>query len=145
MSASHAERQTVSAPAFETVVCAVDYSEHSQAALYLAAALTLHHGSRLIVVAVDERADRGEEARDHARQELEQWVSRDGLRGADGYRAGIQCVVRGGTASDSILEAAHEERADLIVLGSRGRNGLQRALFGSTTARLLRQIGRAHV
>ncbi len=43
-----------------------------------------------------------------------------------------------GTAFESILEAARRLPADLIVLGTHGRKGLARAIFGSTAERVIR-------
>lgn len=44
-----------------------------------------------------------------------------------------------GVAHDVILAVAREERADLIVLGSHGRTGLQRFLLGSVSEKVLAQ------
>lgn len=41
-------------------------------------------------------------------------------------------------ASDAILEAARKWRADLIVMGTHGRRGLNRLLLGSDAERVLR-------
>lgn len=45
---------------------------------------------------------------------------------------------RGRHASDVILEAAKKWRADLIVMGTHGRRGLNRLLLGSDAERVLR-------
>jgi len=44
-----------------------------------------------------------------------------------------------GPAAQRILEAVTEESADLLVVGTRGRTGLERALLGSVADRLVRQ------
>jgi len=43
-----------------------------------------------------------------------------------------------GAPWDQILKAAKDQEADLIVMGSRGLHGLQRALLGSTAERVTR-------
>ena len=48
-----------------------------------------------------------------------------------------------GAAAESILDAAERRGADLIVLGSHGRTGFERLLFGSNTEKVLDQTGRA--
>jgi len=52
-----------------------------------------------------------------------------------GSASGLQVATRirrGLTADDAILAQAEEERADLIVMGTHGRRGLDRVLLGST-------------
>jgi nucleotide-binding universal stress UspA family protein len=44
-----------------------------------------------------------------------------------------------GKPAEEILRTAHEAKADLIVLSSRGRSGLRKLFFGSTTERVLRE------
>ena len=52
----------------------------------------------------------------------------------------IRSLVRVGKPYEEIVKLAEEERIDLIVVGVRGRNVLDLALFGSTTHRVL-QLG----
>ena len=47
--------------------------------------------------------------------------------------------LRHGKSYVEILRVASEQRADLIVMGVHGRNGLDMALFGSTTNQVVRQ------
>lgn len=44
-----------------------------------------------------------------------------------------------GVPADEIVGCAHKNGADLIVMGSHGRSGLQRFLLGSVTEAVLRQ------
>jgi nucleotide-binding universal stress UspA family protein len=48
-------------------------------------------------------------------------------------------IVRHGDPVDEILNAANEQRTDLIVMATEGRNGFLDALRGSTTEQVLRQ------
>jgi len=54
----------------------------------------------------------------------------------------IATVVRMGNASDEVNTVADERRADLIVVGRRGRRGLVHALRGGTAERILRAATR---
>lgn len=56
---------------------------------------------------------------DHARAKLES--------------AGVRCstTLRRGRVVEQLLEAAHELKADVLVMGSQRRSGLARALLGS--------------
>ncbi len=50
----------------------------------------------------------------------------------------LQISVRVGTPSEEILRTLREVPAELLVIGTRGRTGLRKWLFGSTCERLLR-------
>lgn len=50
----------------------------------------------------------------------------------------IQARVTHGEAYEKILALAVELPADLIVMGTHGRKGLERAIFGSTAERVVR-------
>ena len=45
-----------------------------------------------------------------------------------------QTHLKAGRADDEIVSLAEEEGAGLIVMGSRGQGGIQRALMGSVSA-----------
>ncbi len=49
----------------------------------------------------------------------------------------VTAEVREGNAAQEIIAAANDARADLIVIGSRGRTGLQRLLLGSVARNVL--------
>ena len=47
-------------------------------------------------------------------------------------------MLKGGTAAESIIEAATESQADLIVIGTHGLRGLTRLFIGSVAERVVR-------
>ncbi|GAB6058636.1 universal stress protein [Desulfonatronum parangueonense] len=51
------------------------------------------------------------------------------------YRAKVTC----GDFSEQILASAKEEQADMIVMGTHGRKGMDKLLFGSVAEKVLRQ------
>ncbi len=51
----------------------------------------------------------------------------------------VECVVRRGDAARTIVDVAHEEHADLIVMATRGRSGLRRMVMGSVADSVARQ------
>ncbi len=53
------------------------------------------------------------------------------------YKNSESCVVRG-VPYEEILKYASENGIDLIVIGTHGRKGLDRVLFGSTAERVVR-------
>jgi nucleotide-binding universal stress UspA family protein len=56
--------------------------------------------------------------------------------GKDG--ASATSIVRVGTPVEEITKVAHEQHADLIVMGTHGRTGLQHMLVGSVAERVVR-------
>jgi nucleotide-binding universal stress UspA family protein len=50
----------------------------------------------------------------------------------------VQVMFEEGKPYEKILEVADELKADLIILGSRGKAGLERALFGSVAGKVAR-------
>ncbi|MGH9353464.1 MAG: universal stress protein [Terriglobia bacterium] len=54
-------------------------------------------------------------------------------------RVQAELVVRKGFVPDSILSFAQDQRADLIVMGTHGRRGLDRLVMGSVTEHVLRK------
>jgi nucleotide-binding universal stress UspA family protein len=50
-----------------------------------------------------------------------------------------ESVLVDGRPDTAIVEVAEKKRADLVVVGSHGRTGLERVLLGSTTERVLNQ------
>ncbi|HET8578057.1 MAG TPA: universal stress protein [Methylomirabilota bacterium] len=75
-----------------------------------------------------------EAARRWATETLEGWAAT--ARGA-GLR--VRVVVRTGIPHEEIRTLATDEKADLIVIGTHGRGGINRALLGSVADRVVRQ------
>lgn len=50
-----------------------------------------------------------------------------------------RAVVRSGVAWEEIVRTAADEQADMIVIGTHGRTGLERIFLGSVAERVLRQ------
>ena len=108
---------------FQTVVCPVDFSAASRAALRHAAAVAVRGNARLVVLHVNDpllttAAAVALRDRAFARRtgvELRRFVDAVlGLRLRDRLRATTRVAV--GAAADGILIAAARERADLIVM-----------------------------
>jgi nucleotide-binding universal stress UspA family protein len=130
---------------FKTILCPVDFSEHSRQALAYAALLASRAHGRLIVVFVedpllaaaaaieyDEKTlvDKGREA---LRRFVEPTIRRYGFRLSD-----ITLDVAIGRPHDEIAWTADRLKCDIIVMGAHGRTGANRMMMGSTTHRILR-------
>ena len=132
---------------FAKIVCPVDFSEGSRAALEAAvelarrspdAALELMHVYELPaemyargVYAAPQLLD---SIRQDAEERLEAW-RRDAVELGAGRVAAV--AVRGSPAS-TICRRARAEASDLLVVGTRGRTGLVAMLIGSVAERVVR-------
>lgn len=74
-----------------------------------------------------------EAARTFGETALEEWVAK---ARAEGLSA--RAALRTGVAYQEIVALAVDERADLIVIGTHGRGGIDRALLGSVADRVIR-------
>jgi nucleotide-binding universal stress UspA family protein len=115
-----------------------DFSECSKRALQYAVSLATEYKSELTVLHVLEHSPSSDQA------DVEDGRVIHLLEGQVPAEARSSCeiktIVRTGKAYEEIIKLAGQERSDLIVVGVRGRNVLDLALFGSTTHRVL-QLG----
>jgi nucleotide-binding universal stress UspA family protein len=124
-------------PALGTVLCAVDTSSTAAAVLYAACGLAAHPGSRLVVLRVEGRLDSEDErlAAEVALNELAQQT----IPGWIFDRKATDLIALAGHPAETILAVAADRGANLIVMGTHSRGALAQALFGSVTARVLRE------
>ena len=130
--------------AFRSILCAIDFSKTSAAALRYAAALARDRGARLSVVfAVDPLLSAAAAAAydsrrlaHTAKQDLKRFV-----RATLGPQAAgtVDVLVGIGKPSQTVLAIAEKIRADLVVAGTHGLTGIRKLFFGSTAEGLLRR------
>jgi nucleotide-binding universal stress UspA family protein len=129
-----------------TLVCPVDFSDHSRTALAQAGAWARRLGARLIVVTVVEPLLVNAAAatydtdlvRNEVLPELRDFVEKTLVTGEWGTTPPDAMVLVGDSASE-IVGLAQRERAHLIVIATHGLSGYRRMLLGSTTEKVLRQ------
>lgn len=130
------------AVAFERILCAVDFSEQSQAAVAMALSIARENQGNLTLLHVLETLTE-EEARLVAHYRVGEFVEMRRRELAaelktlipDSARPWCKAVVlvELGRPAQIILRVAKEAGADLIVMGSQGHSGLTAAIFGSAT------------
>ncbi|MQA30645.1 MAG: hypothetical protein GEU82_12550 [Luteitalea sp.] len=133
-------------PNFATIICPVDFSDHSRVSLGRAGAWARHFKARLIVVTVAEPLLVDAAAatydmdlvRDEVLPELREFVAKaSAAAGVD--PPAPEAIVLVGEPADEIEALARREQADLIVIATHGLSGYRKMLLGSTTEKLLRQ------
>lgn len=127
---------------FETILVPSDGSDHAEVALERALAIARHHDATVHVLSVvdvtpagiDDRTDlRLERLEDSARQVVDEAVAAAEESGVDAVSA-----VQYGSTDQRIRTYVDDVDADLVVMGTHGRSGLERLLLGSATERVLR-------
>ena len=135
----------------KSIVCGVDGSPDSEAALAVAARLAERFGARLVLANVVEYVPspyatagaiggypvaRGPAAEAHS----EQMQAGAHLLEKMAEHANVEAAKRrvvSGFASERLADLADEENAELIVVGSRGRGALKAAFLGSVSTSLI--------
>ena len=127
------------------VICPVDFSDASRAALGHAAAIADHFGAELTVLAVVDPFVAALESTEptsmppdtETERALRRYCDESLARLPKGPRS-LKLRYAVGTPAEEILREAHGAHADLIVMSSHGRRGFQKLFFGSTTESVLR-------
>jgi nucleotide-binding universal stress UspA family protein len=124
------------------IMCPIDFSEYSDAALRYASSLAQEAGAKLYLVHVDDSQvpyDAGYAAYiappsnpEVLQQRLEE--KRPSIEGVE-----YEHKLLFGHPADGIVEFAQEHDVDLIVLGTHGRTGVARLLMGSIAEAVVRR------
>jgi nucleotide-binding universal stress UspA family protein len=127
---------------FRKILCCTDFSDNSPRALEYAFLLAYKYKAGISLLHVIERSESGKDLEAERCRVLQQ------LRAVIPHNvqncATVEPAVRAGKAYEEILGHAAETETDLIVMGVRGRNALDLALFGSTTQRVM-QLGQSPI
>jgi nucleotide-binding universal stress UspA family protein len=133
----------------QRILCPVDFSECAAKAYDYAYSLAQHYEAKLYVEHVIEVLTAAYpyynfpdvagnsiywDLNEGAEKRLQEMVKQ---RTFDGLHA--EMVVHKGFVPDSILSFAEDQHADLIVMGTHGRRGLDRLVMGSVTESVLRK------
>lgn len=142
---------------FRRILCAVDFSDWSLAALDRAASFAAPNGATVIALHVIEwpwpeppaptfdelPAHQGDALQEYRRYVIAQATAR--LRASIATivddRCPVSIEVAHGKPHVELVRFATEQQVDLIVLGVHGRSTLDLTLFGSTTSQVVRHAG----
>lgn len=131
----------------KTILCAVDFSESSARAVDYAASIAAAASARLVLAHALEWSEEMEtlpnagrlllpSSEDDAVDRMNELLTPD-IRA----HCALELLVGYGTPADEVMRLVHERHVDLVVVGIRRRNAIDRAVFGSTTQRLIRDGG----
>jgi nucleotide-binding universal stress UspA family protein len=128
-----------------SVLCPIDFSDHSRAALRWAAAIALRRRTNLVVLSVVEpllaeaarirlSVNLATEETEPAMRDFIDAVLSEETRTAVGLRSEV--VI--GRAAPEIMRAGRRCAAVVTVMGTHGRGGIRKLVLGSTTEQVLR-------
>lgn len=118
------------------ILYCTDFSVNSERALQYAVSAAEEYGAELTVLHVTGRTEdlaRAEAKIAGRREELDKLIS-------ENRRLTVSSAVRCGKAYEEIVRYAQEVQAHLVVMTARGGDAVDRAIFGSTTYRVI-QLG----
>ena len=134
-------------PEYKNIVVATDGSRFSQAAAAEAVEVAKRYGSALTAVSVvpaefltPTDIELTMNQQELIAQQQMQVAEKNAKAVKDlAQQAGVsvRAFVLTGRPSDAIIQTAQEQKADLIVLGSHGRTGVERLLMGSVAERVI--------
>jgi nucleotide-binding universal stress UspA family protein len=129
------------------IICPTDFSESAERAVRQAAGLAKSLGAEVVLVHVASEAQLWREGvmtpalrpvfeaqRKWAADALAERVAALVTEGTP-----ARSVLRVGAAWQEIVRVAAEEHADMIVMGTQGRTGLERFMLGSVAERVIRR------
>jgi nucleotide-binding universal stress UspA family protein len=133
--------------AFTKILIAIDFSENSECAFDYALTLATQFGAELTIVhVINEPVDlRGFYVPHISFEQLEKEIEESAVKMMDAFCSSklgtftnYKTSILTGIPCEEITAAADRIDASLIVLGTHGRTGLDRILFGSTAERVVR-------
>ncbi|SKA72537.1 Nucleotide-binding universal stress protein, UspA family [Paucidesulfovibrio gracilis DSM 16080] len=133
-------------PEIKKILCAVDFSEHSSKVaaytstmarafdaqvlcVYVAPSLSQYVGFKVPASSIDEFVG---EIVTGAESTMEEFLGNE----FQGLNASGKVLT--GYAAEEVLELAKQEEVDMIVMGTHGRKGIDRVLFGSVAEKVVK-------
>src|SRR6187402_1452702 len=130
---------------FERILVATDFSDSSRQALEYAICIAEKFGSELILVHSWEPPNYSYAAGLYLPVDMIAPIERAAIAHLEEATTELKqrfpaakSLLRAGAPWEELLAAASEVKADLIVMGTHGRRGLERALLGSVAEKVVR-------
>ena len=123
---------------FKKVLLCTDFSDHARRASEYALSIAEAYGAELTLLHVLEdfpEARNLQTATEKVKKELDESIAAKVCGNCT-----VNVVVRAGKPYQQIIQLAIEAQTDIVVMGVRGRDALDAALFGSVTHRVI-QLG----
>jgi nucleotide-binding universal stress UspA family protein len=134
------------------ILCPTDFSEPATLALYYGKHLADCFGARLVVLYADPfspppyftsgQVEDLARTIEHFKAAAYEYLTRYVMEHIASGPMEVEMVVSENQTVPAILLTAEEKKADLIVMGTHGRSGINRLMLGSVTEKVLHEIDR---
>ncbi|HAS53465.1 MAG: hypothetical protein A2X56_02480 [Nitrospirae bacterium GWC2_57_13] len=132
----------------KTILFPTDFSQGARAAMDYAVSMAKDCQAKLILLYVIQdisiaewyipsslsAADLVEDMQRSATKEMEKWLAEAQKQVKD-----VESLVLRGVPFVEIIKTASDQKADMIVIGTHGRTGIDHMLFGSTAEKVVRK------
>ncbi len=133
----------------KNIVIATDFSDNSILAFNSAKNLAVEHSAKLLILFVQKDTEdtrfhysiallAPEDTKDVVDKSIADHFSSYIEKNAGNFND-YEKIIRHGKPFAEIIKFSEERSADLIVVGSHGRTGIEHVMFGSTAERLVRR------
>jgi nucleotide-binding universal stress UspA family protein len=122
----------------ERILFCTDFSKNAEQALHYAISVTTEYNAELTLLHVLEEAPGPAKTKEAVATAAEQLDKQIGSQKRKSLK--VKTVVRIGKPYQQIIQLAGEAQIDTVIMGVSGRGALDRAVFGSTTYRVM-QLG----
>jgi nucleotide-binding universal stress UspA family protein len=132
----------------ERIVFPTDFSEGSSHALPYAVDLARHYDAKLYILHVIYDIGKAfashvpHVSSDELHKEMNEWAMKEmDTRYIEEIKGlpNVEKMVIQGVPYEEVINFADKEKIDIIVIGTYGRSGLERFIFGSTAERVVRR------
>lgn len=128
---------------FNKILVPIDFSEDSYSAYQVALDHFSGSDKTLVLLHVVERSsdvtEQEQQNNVNRVREVKRNLNTLGNSHRDAWKE-VTTLIETGKPTDIIISTAKQEHSDLVVMGSHGKGGLTKALFGSTTYDVARKI-----
>ena len=123
---------------FRTILCPIDFDQVSIPAVEMVRHVGNQGSKAILLYVIPVDGEKASEDELRVAQDSMRAISRKWFEGVLPH----EILIRAGDPASEIIKAANELNADLIVMATHGRTGIEHFLLGSVAERVVREAAR---